>query len=250
MAKRNFLDSNNPMMKEDLYRKNPNVLDAEMAFSGETMTVNGAVNKTLILFGVMMVTTIISYTFPNPLFYWGGLIGTIVFSFIANRNVEKSKTFAPIFSAILGLFVGSVSFSYASFMDGIIFQAVTITFSILFTMLMLYKSGLIKVTERFRSIIMMATGAIMLTYGISIVVSLFGGNLPFLHEYSTIGIGISLVIVVIASLKLLVDFDNFYKGEQYNAPEYMEWFFGMGLLFTLVWLYLEVLWLISALAGD
>ena len=118
-------------------------------------------------------------------------------------------------------------------------------------MLTLYKSGLITVTEKFRSVIMMATGAIMLLYIVSFVLSLFSINMPFLHEQSMIGIGISMVIVVIASLKLLVDFDNFDKGAQFGSPKYMEYYIAMGLLFTMIWLYTEILWLASALmSGD
>ncbi|MEM9823507.1 MAG: Bax inhibitor-1/YccA family protein, partial [Bacteroidota bacterium] len=140
--------------------------------------------------------------------------------------------------------------SYASIFENIVFSAVSLTFAILFTMLMLYKSGLIKVTERFRNIVMTATGAIMLVYLASMVLYFFSIDMPFLHDQSPIGIGISLLIVGVASMKLLVDFDNFEKGEQLKTPSYMEWYFGMSLLFTLIWLYLEILWLLSNFMGN
>jgi uncharacterized YccA/Bax inhibitor family protein len=250
MARRNFMESNNPMLKDDVFRNSSNVLDSDMTFAAGSMTVQGGINKTLTLFGVMLIATVLSYTFPNPLFMWGGFIGIPVLSFIAARNLEKANIFAPLFSIALGLMAGSASFMYSHMYDGIILQAVTLTFAIMFTMLTLYKSGIIKVTDRLRNVISIATGAIMITYLVSFVVSLFGGDLPFLHDYSPIGIGISLLIVGVASFKLLVDFDNFYKGEAMKAPAYMEWYFGMGLLFTLVWLYLEILWLLSALSRD
>ncbi|MCR9288371.1 MAG: Bax inhibitor-1/YccA family protein [Bacteroidetes bacterium] len=250
MAKKNFLDSNNPMLKDDVFRNSSNVLDSDMTLARETMTVQGGINKTFTLFGVMLIATVFAYSFPSTILMYAGFFGVLILSFVAAKNLEKSSTFAPLFSIALGLMAGSASFAYSHLYEGIILQAVTLTFSIMFTMLTLYKSGIIKVTDRLRNIISIATGAIMITYLVSFVVSLFGGDLPFLHDYSPIGIGISLVIVGIASFKLLVDFDNFYKGEAMKAPAYMEWYFGMGLLFTLVWLYLEILWLLSALGRD
>ena len=95
----------------------------------------------------------------------------------------------------------------------------------------------------------MATGAILLVYVLNFVLSFFGMNVPYLHEGGMIGIGISLVIVGVAAMNLLLDFDNFDKGEQFGAPAYMEWFCAMGLLITLVWLYIEILRLLSLLQG-
>lgn len=250
MARRNFLKSNNPMMKDEMFRNSANVLDADMSMARQTMTVEGGIHKTFILFGVMMIATVFSYMFPSPILMWAGFLGIPILSFIAARNLPKAKTFAPLFSIALGLMAGSASVIYASMFEGIVVQAVVLTFAIMFTMLTLYRSGIIKVTDRLRNMISIAVGAIMIAYAVSFVVSLFGGDLPFLHDQSPIGIGISLVIVGVASFKLLVDFDNFYKGEEMQAPAYMEWYFGMGLLFTLVWLYLEILWLLSALTSD
>ncbi|RME03633.1 MAG: Bax inhibitor-1/YccA family protein, partial [Bacteroidetes bacterium] len=132
---------------------------------------------------------------------------------------------------------------------GIIFQAVTLTFAVLFMMLFLYKSGTIKVTQKLRSGVIMATGAILLVYIINLVLSFFGMNVPYLHEGGMMGIGISLLIIGVAAMNLLLDFDNFDKGEQYGAPAYMEWFCAMGLIITLVWLYIEILRLLSILSG-
>ena len=178
------------------------------------------------------------------------MIGGFIVSIIAAKDLQRSNIWAPLFAGLYGLAIGSISYLYASLYDGIIFHAVTLTFAIFFTMLTLYKSGLIQVTERFRSIILMATGAIMLMYILSFVLSLFSIDLPFLHDRGMIGIGISLAIVVIASLKLLVDFDNFDKGAQLRSPKYMEYYIAMGLLFTMIWLYMEILWLLSNFLGD
>ena len=260
MARRNFFESNNPMMKDDVYRRSqaqPNVLDSDMVrteSSYGTMTVQGAVNKTMVLGLIMLATALLSAYFVmatgSPVLMYVGFVGVIVVSFIANRNIEKASLWSKVFAVMEGLAVGGVSLFYGMAYGGIVFQAVLITLAILFTMLMLFKTGVIKVTERFRNIIMTAMGGIMIVYLVEFVLHMFGIDVPFLHDQSMIGVGISLLIVGVASFKLLVDFDNFERGEQFNAPKYMEWYFGMGLLFTLVWLYMEILYLLSAFMGS
>jgi uncharacterized YccA/Bax inhibitor family protein len=169
---------------------------------------------------------------------------------IAAFKRHLSPTLAPIYALLEGCFVGGITAIYgAAFGGGIVFQAVTLTFAVLFMMLFLYKTGIIKVTEKFRSGVMMATGAILLVYIINLVLSFFGMSVPFLHEGGMMGIGISLLIIGVAALNLLLDFDNFEKGEQFGAPKYMEWFCAMGLLITLVWLYIEILRLLAILSG-
>ncbi len=244
-----FSESKNPMFKEETLRGG--ALDEGMVTQQGRMTVAGAVNKTLILMGVMFVGAVIGFAFPNPIFMWGGIFGGAILYFYTSKNVEKSPTLAPIYAGIQGLLAGTISAMYAAaFFPGIIFHAVTLTFALLFTMLMLYKSGLITVTEKFRAGVSMAVGAVMLLYLVNIVLYFFGVTIPFLHDGGPIAIGISLVIIAIASMNLLLDFDNFDKGERHNAPAYMEWYFGMGLLFTLVWLYLEILRLLSYFMGS
>jgi len=248
---RNFFESNNPLIKEEtLKNQTAQPLDSELVYSGDLMTVNGAVNKTFMLFGIMLAASTIGWMFPSMFMVIGGIIGGAVVSFIAAKNPSKSPVFAPIFAICEGLFVGAISALYNYMFDGIIFQAATLTFGILFTMLFLYKTGIIKVTEKFRSMVMMAVGGIMLVYMVELGLYMFGIDVPFLHDQSMIGIGISLVIVGVASLKLAVDFDDFEKGEKMRTPDYMEWYYGMGLLFTLVWLYSEILYLLSAFSGD
>jgi len=117
-------------------------------------------------------------------------------------------------------------------------------------MLLVYKSGLIKVTKKFRMGVTMAVGAIMIVYLISWVGHFVGFTVPFIHENTPIGIAITVVIIGVAALNLLLDFDNFEKGEARKSPKYMEWYFGMGLLFTLVWLYIEFLRLLGKLQRD
>ncbi len=241
-------------MKEKAFQESAReVLDAGMTPSHiitEKMTAAGAVNKSFILVGIMMLTTVFSYGNPSPLLMWGGAIGGLIVVLVTSFKRHLSPTLAPVYAALEGLFVGAVSAIYAtSFGGAIVFHAVTLTFSVLFMMLFIYKTGIIKVTERLRMGLYMALGAIVLVYLMSFILGLFGMSVPFLHSGGTISIVISVVIVGVASMFLLLDFDNFEKGEKYGAPAYMEWFCAMGLLITLVWLYVEMLRLLALLSG-
>jgi len=226
---------NNPTMVEEQY---------------EVMTMEGAINKTLMLFAILLVTTYFSYQMPNGFLLIGGAIGGLVCVLIAVFKPHTSPVVAPIYAALEGLFVGTLTAMYAAQTEGIVFQAISLTFATLFTMLFVYKAGIIKVTDKFRSGVIMATGAILLVYVVSFIGSFVGFNVPFLHEGGIMGIGISLVIIGVAALNLLLDFDMFDKSVEYGAPKYMEWFCGMGLMITLVWLYVEFLRLLSKFQND
>ena len=148
-----------------------------------------------------------------------------------------------------GLFVGTISLLYASAFQGIIFHAVSLTLASFFLMLFLYQSRIIRVTERFKSVIIIATASIFFMYLISFVLSFFHISVPMIHDTGILGIGVSLFVVIIASLNLLLDFDFFEKGQDAGLPKYMEWFAAMGLLVTIVWLYLEMLRLLSKISS-
>lgn len=254
----NFGKSNNPMFSQKAIAK-AKALDSEVltgpggrggAILEEHMTVSGAVNKTIMLSMILLATALFSYATPMSIFMPVGALGAgAVFMFTSWKPQYSSMT-APLFAVLEGLFVGTVSYVYAQGFEGIIFQALTATIGVLLSMLMIYKSGLIKVTAKFRMAVSMAVGAIMIVYLISWIGSFVGFTVPFLHESGMIGIGLTVVIIGVASLNLLLDFDNFEKGEQAEAPKFMEWYYGMGLLFTLVWLYVEFLRLISKLQRD
>lgn len=250
--RKGFLESRNPVMQEEVFRKTSNeTLDNSFIQVGANrMTVQGAINKTFILAAIMLLTAWVGFSFANPLFIWGGAIAGLIVVVIAARKPHLSPTLAPLYAALEGLFVGGVSYMYYMQTDGIIFQAVSLTMAVLFMMLFIYKSGIVKVTNKLRTGIYMATGAIALVYIANIVLSFFGMNVPYLHDASPIGIGISLVIIGVAAFNLLLDFDNFEKGEKHGAPAYMEWFCGMGLLITLVWLYIEILRLVAIFSSS
>ena len=247
MARKMFSQSQNPVLSEKLMR------EKGMQLTGEgvrTFTMSSAINKTLFLMAILLLTSVVGYMFPSPILTWGGAIGGLIVVVMAVRNIEKSATFAPIYAALEGLFVGGVSAMYANLGaetmgSGIILQAVSLTVLVFFMMLVVHKSGVIPVTNKFRTGLLMATGAIFLIYLLSFVLGLFGVHIPYIHEGGTFGILFSVAVLGIASLNLLLDFDLYQKGEEFNAPEYMEWFAGMSLLITLVWIYIEMLRLLT-----
>ena len=187
---------------------------------------------------------------PNGLIYMiTGFIGGL---FVAIVTVYK-KTWAPItvplYAMLEGLLLGSISYMYGQMFEGIVLNAVILTVSILISLLFVYKSGLIKVTENFKLGVAAATGGIVLVYLFSIIGGFFGINFSFIDytNGSLMSIGISLFIVIIASLNLVMDFDFIEEGAERGAPKYMEWYGAFGLLVTLVWLYLEILRLLAKL---
>ena len=246
--------SKNPMFTDKAIAK-AKVLDGDRygnnnrggSIVEDTMTVSGAVNKTIMLTMVMAAVAFFSYTSPLSIYMPVGALGAAAVFMFTSWKPHYSPITAPLFALLEGLFVGTISAVYAMQFEGIIFQALSATIGVLLTMLMIYKSGLIQVTQKFRMGVSMAVGAIMLLYLVSWIGQFVGFEIPYLHEGGAIGIGITVVIIVLASLNLLLDFDNFDKGEEAEAPKYMEWYYGMGLLFTLVWLYVEFLRLISKL---
>lgn len=211
------------------------------------MTIQGAINKTFLLFGILLITGYISYQMLNPVLMIGGAIGGLILVLINVFKKEYSAYIAPAYAAMEGLFVGGISGIYAGFGGGIVIQAISLTLLVLFIMLFIQKTGIIPVTEQFRMGVVMATGAVALLYLISFGLSFFGIHIPYIHEGGTVGILFSLGVIGIAALNLLLDFDNIIKGEQYGAPKYMEWFSAMGLMITLIWLYIEILRLLSKL---
>lgn len=242
-----FSNSSNPIIGETALQKmHPDYVSTH----SEIMTVEGAVNKSLLLGGLLVTAALVGYLIPSTIFMIGGLLvglGLVIYSVF---RPQHSPITAPLYAIAEGLAVGVVTYMYASAFNGIVFQAISLTLGILFFMLFIYKSGIIQVTPNFRMGIILATGAVFLVYLASFVLSFFNIQVPFLHEGGMLGIGISIVILGIASLNLLLDFDNFDKGAQMQLPSYYEWFFGMGLMVTIVWIYFEVLRLLSKLNRD
>ena len=239
-----FAGGGNPLLRNSLTNAPASSISIEQE---GPMTIQGAINKTLILFGILLITGLISYQALNPVLMIGGAIGGLILVLINVFKKEYSAYIAPAYAAMEGLFVGGISGIYAGFGGGIVIQAISLTLLVLFIMLFIQKTGIIPVTQQFRMGVVMATGAIALLYLISFGLSFFGIHIPYIHEGGTVGILFSLGVIGIAALNLLLDFDNIIKGEQYGAPKYMEWFSAMGLMITLIWLYIEILRLLGKL---
>ena len=220
-----------------------------------TMTLNGTVNKTAFLLVLTLVAAM--YTWSRFFagdgaglmpFVWGGLIGGLVLALVTVFKKEWSPVTAPLYAVVEGLALGAISAVFEQRFPGIVMQAVGLTFGTLAALLLAYRSGLIRATENFKLGVFAATGGIMLLYLVNIGMRLFGfEGMGFIHDSGWMGIGFSLVVVVVAALNLVLDFDFIEQGVEQGAPKYMEWYGAFGLLVTLVWLYLEILRLLSKL---
>lgn len=238
----------NPTLNETAFRN-------YRVHTAESMTIGGTVNKTALL----VVIALLSAYFTWSRFISTGslqaiqpfiLIGILGGFIIALVTVFK-KTFAPVgaplYAVAEGLALGGISAIFEKSYPGIAVQAIFLTFGILLALLLAYKSRLIRATENFKLGVFAATGGIAIVYLLNFVMGFFGARIPYLFDSSPLGIGISLFIVVIASLNLVLDFDFIEEAASRGAPKYMEWYAAFGLMVTLVWLYLEILRLLSKL---
>lgn len=220
--------------------------------SGEAMTIYGTVNKTCALLFLVVCSSAYTWTLferGGNVLPWaaGGAIGGLVVAMVTVFKKTWAPVTAPIYALLEGLFLGAISAAMAARFEGIVFQAVLLTFGTLFSLLLAYRSGLIRATENFKLGIVAATGAVFLIYLVGWIMSFFGKSIPFIHQSGWIGIGFSLFVVVIAGLNLVLDFDFIEQGAEAGAPRYMEWYAAFGLMVTLIWLYVEILRLLSKL---
>ena len=223
-------------------------------YTGESMTLGGTVNKTAILLALVLITAIYTWgkffeaggnpTSILPLM-WIGIIGGLIASLITVFVKKAAPYTAPLYALLEGLALGGISAFYEVKFPGIVIQAVGLTFGTLFCLLLAYQSGLIRVTENFKLGVVAATGGIALLYLVDLGFMFFGKPIGFIHEGGMFGILFSGFVVTIAALNLVLDFDFIESGVANGAPKYMEWYGAFGLLVTLVWLYLEILRLLS-----
>lgn len=224
------------------------------SFTENMMTLQGTVNKTVILLSLALLSAFwvwrkfFIYETPQiSLYLWGGAIGGFIAAMVAIFKPTTAPIVAPIYALLEGLFLGGISSFMEARFPGIVIQAVGLTFGTLFALLFAYKSGLIRATENFKLGVAAATGGVFMLYMVSIILGFFGMNVPFIHSNGIIGIGVSGIIVIIAALNLVLDFDFIEHGVAQGAPRFMEWRAALGLMITLVWLYIEILHLLSKL---
>jgi len=219
--------------------------------SSAVMTLEGTVNKTAISLAILLLSAYYTYSNAIMSYVFIGFIGGFILALITIFKKEWAPTTVPIYAVLEGLALGGVSKMYAdAFEPGIVPQAIILTLGILFSLLFAYKTKIIQATENFKLGVFAATAGIGLVYIVSFLMSIFGGGgLPLLNptNSSMLSIGFSLFVVVIASLNLVMDFDFIEEGAEKGAPKYMEWYGAFGLLVTLIWLYLEILRLLSKL---
>jgi uncharacterized YccA/Bax inhibitor family protein len=228
---------------------------------GERMTVNGTIGKTAMLLVLAVLTAGWTWQRFSALaatgdvaaavgaiqpFLWGGMIAGLVLALVTVFAKRYAGITAPLYALAEGFFLGGISAVLEMRYPNIVFQAVMLTAGVMAVMLLAYRSGWIKVTDKFRTGVIAATGAIMLLYLVDIGLRAFTSiDIPFIHESGAMGIGFSLLVVGLAALNLTLDFDFIERASAQGAPKYMEWFGAFGLMVTLVWLYLEILRLLS-----
>jgi len=252
----NISKSSNPVFKERVFARDYNA-------SGEAMTVNGTINKTALM--LLLVVVGAFYTWNKffaatgngaengmqavlPWLAVGG-IGGFITVLVTVFRPQSSGISAPIYAVFEGLLLGGLSAFFEMQYPGIVMRAVALTIAVFAAMLFFYRSGIIKVTNKFMMGVFAATAGVALVYLVSFIGSFFGMNTSFLYGNSNLSIGISLVVVAVAALNLVLDFAFIERASATGAPKYMEWYGAFGLMVTLIWLYLELLRLLSKLAS-
>ena len=240
----------NPLFNQSAYERAGRIAQAT---AGETMSAEGAINKSafLLLLTVGAATWVWTRFFQTGdpaqvmTYLWVGLIGGVVACIATVLKPDWARLSAPAYALLEGLALGAISGIYEAQFRGLVLQAIGLTFGVLAVMLMLYRSGVIKVTDRFRMIVFAATGGIALFYFVTIILSFFHVSIPFLYGGGTFSILFSLFVVGIAAMNLAIDFDMIAKGVEHGAPKFMEWYAAFALMVTLIWLYLEILRLLA-----
>ncbi len=252
----NLTKSSNPVFKE-------NVFTRDFTSQSDVMTVNGTMNKTALMLLLVVAGAVFTWNkffdavAANPenamaaVAPWlavGG-IGGLITALITVFRPKSSGITAPIYAILEGLLLGGISAVLELQYSGIVMRAVALTLAVFAAMLFLYRSGAVKVTKKFTMGILAATAGVALIYFVSFIAGMFGANFGFMYGNSNLSIGFSLVVVGIAALNLILDFSFIERASASGAPKYMEWYGAFGLMVTLIWLYLEIIRLLSKIAS-
>jgi uncharacterized YccA/Bax inhibitor family protein len=231
---------------------NEKTFEGRVAVAGEAMTLQGTVNKTGVLLLCVVITSAWTWGIahsqaPEAALPWmmGGVVGGLVFALATIFKKEWSPITAPVYALCEGLVLGGISALLERSYPGIAIQAMGLTFGVTAVMLMLYRTGVLRATPKFTVGVVAATGGIFVVYMVDLVLGMFGRHVPLLNSSGPLGIGVSAVIVIIAALNLILDFDFVETGVHARAPKYMEWYGAFGIMVTLVWMYMEILRLLG-----
>lgn len=220
------------------------------------MTANGTFARAFVLFllvlaggafGWQQVDVTSANQIDIPGWAWGVLAVAFVIAMVCAFVPKTSPFLAPVYALVEGVFLGVISKAFELQWDGIVLQAILATIAVFFVTLVLYVTGVVKVTKKFAMVVISATLGILVMYLATLVLSLFGADITFWNEPTPLGIGISVVIAIVAALNLFLDFEFIRRASVSGAPKFMEWYGAFGLMVTLVWLYLEILRLLSLL---
>jgi len=217
--------------------------------SSDQMTIEGTVNKTAISLLLLVGTGYFTFDVISPVLLIGAGIGGFILALVTIFKKEWAPITVPLYAILEGALLGGISYLYNASYNGIVTNAILLTVGILVSLLIAYRSGYIKATENFKLGIFAATGGIAIVYFVNFIMGFFGSGLGVMsiNNASPLSIGFSIVVVIIASLNLVLDFDFIEEGAEKGAPKYMEWYGAFGLLVTLIWLYLEILRLLAKL---
>jgi uncharacterized YccA/Bax inhibitor family protein len=234
------------------------------AVGGPTMTIGGTLTATAVLFLCVLITgwigwsqvtqteitladgtTQVSTDFPSWVFI--PMIAGVIFGFVTAFKPKLARITGPLYALGYGFAIGAISHMYNLQFDGIVLQAIAATLAVFTVMFFLYATRIIKVTKRYVMVVVGATAGIFVMYLVTMVASLFGADITFWNDPTPLGIGISVVICIVAALNLAIDFAFIETASKSGAPKYMEWYGAFGLTVTLIWLYLEILRLLSLL---
>ena len=242
--------SGNPTLNEKVFS------GTRAAAGEEPMTLQGTVQKTALMLLLLVAASCWTWSQarlnPSYVLSWTIIwaIAGLVVALVTVFKKSWSPVTAPIYAVVEGLLLGTISSLFELRYPGIVIQAVGLTFGTMAALLLVYRSGLIKVTQNFRLGLIAATGGIFLVYLVGFVMSFFGRQIPMIHESGWVGIGFSLFVVTIAALNLVLDFDFIETAAESGQAKYMEWYAAFGLVVTLIWLYMEILRLLSKLNGN
>ena len=217
----------------------------------DKMTIEGTVNKTFLLLTIVMGSGYFAWTnlYASLYLAFPAFILSFVFAVLIVFNKKWISYFAPLYAIFQGIAMGLFSYMFNALYDGIVITAISYTLCILFGLLSIYRLGLIKPTENFKLGVGAATSGIMMLYLVDLIMSFFGTGLPVMdiNNASMMSIGFSVLVIIIAAMNLVVDFDFIEEGAEKGAPKYMEWYGAFGLMITLIWLYFEILRLLAKL---
>jgi uncharacterized YccA/Bax inhibitor family protein len=248
-----LMKTSNPALSDKTFRNLQGGGYGGMVDAADRMSLSGTVNKT----GILLICALATASWTWSLFFKSrdisdvaplmlvGMFGGLIFALVTSFKREWAPVTAPIYALLEGLMLGGLSAVMDLRYPGIGIQAVSLTFGTLFVLLLAYRSGLIKVTQKFRLGVIAATGGIFFFYMAQMLLGFFGIQFYSINGAGAIGIGFSLLVVGIAALNLVLDFDFIEQGVQVGAPKYMEWYGAFGIMVTLVWLYIEILRLLS-----